>query len=84
MREKGLLVRNINAVETIGAVDIVCLDKTGTLTRNRIVPVAAHTAMTRVDVQHDRLVLDGGTVDPADHPALRELLELVVLCNDSS
>ena len=35
--KRGALVQQINAVESLGTVDIVCMDKTGTLTANRLV-----------------------------------------------
>lgn len=40
MRRHGILVRRLDAVETLGEVETVCLDKTGTLTRNRMALVA--------------------------------------------
>ncbi len=36
MERKGILVRQVGAVETLGAVQTICLDKTGTLTQNRL------------------------------------------------
>ena len=42
MRKRKVLVRKIDAVETLGAVEIIGLDKTGTLTENRMATVAVH------------------------------------------
>ena len=75
MRRKGLLVSNLGAVETIGTVDAVCLDKTGTLTRNRIEPAAAYVASRRYSMAHGEI--------GADSHDLRNLLELIVLNNES-
>ncbi|MFP4571191.1 cation-translocating P-type ATPase [Rhodosalinus sp.] len=42
MERRGILLRQIGAIETLGAVQRICLDKTGTLTENRLaVSVAA-------------------------------------------
>ena len=46
--DKGALVQQANAVESLCHVDVLCLDKTGTLTANRIrlervTPLAGHT-----------------------------------------
>jgi cation-transporting ATPase E len=36
MATKGALVQRLNAVESMAAVDVLCMDKTGTLTTNRL------------------------------------------------
>ena len=47
MEARGILVRRIEAVESLGALQVICLDKTGTLTRNRLQVV--ETAFARDD-----------------------------------
>lgn len=36
MLTKGVLVNNLEIIETLGAVTVICSDKTGTLTQNRM------------------------------------------------
>jgi Ca2+-transporting ATPase len=82
MQRRNVAVRELAAVETLGSVQVICLDKTGTLTRNRMTAVALH-----VDLEHVRLDEEGfqgaaGRVDPIERPSLWRLLETVSLCSE--
>ena len=74
LASQAAIVRRLQAVETLGAATVVCTDKTGTLTRNRI--------------EVHEVVLDGvrgGTeqLDAADPRVARYAL-IAALCNDSA
>ena len=54
MERKGVLIRQLSAVESLGAASALCLDKTGTLTENRMAVVAAAVGDDEVALDEPR------------------------------
>ncbi|MDC8756528.1 cation-translocating P-type ATPase [Janthinobacterium fluminis] len=81
MREHQVLMRRLHAVETIGAIQTICLDKTGTLTLNRMSAVALRSHA----LQADRTQADwpARAADDAGRAELARLLQVCVLCNQA-
>jgi Ca2+-transporting ATPase len=79
MRRQRVLIRRLDAVETLGSLQTLCLDKTGTLTANRMAVVELHTDHTHLTLS------DGASPLPETIPPgpLHTLLRMVVLCNES-
>jgi Ca2+-transporting ATPase len=75
MADENALVRRLPAVEALGAVDVICTDKTGTITEGEMRVTAAW-----VPDETFGLPDDAGE----EHKRLRTLLEAGALCNDAT
>jgi P-type Ca2+ transporter type 2C len=83
MRGHKVLIRHLDAVETLGALQTICLDKTGTITRNEMVVVEIFAGMRSLQVEEGRFAAARGYVSPSACLELQRLLLVSVLCNET-
>jgi Ca2+-transporting ATPase len=83
MRGHKVLIRHLDAVETLGALQTICLDKTGTITRNEMVVVEIFTGMRSLKIEGERFAAATGYVSPSTCMELQRLLLIAVLCNET-
>jgi Ca2+-transporting ATPase len=83
MRRHRVLIHRIEAVEALGSVQVLCFDKTGTITLNQVTVISIHAGMRRIDVSGGGLTTDGVPVNPGQCEELLRLLQVGALCSDS-
>ena len=82
MRKHYVLIRHLNAVETLGSVQTVCLDKTGTITRNQMSVLQIFAGMRTIKVADGHFLGPDGPIPPFACDELEQLLQVSVLCNE--
>jgi P-type Ca2+ transporter type 2C len=78
------LIRRLDAVETLGSVQTICLDKTGTITENKMSVVEVYTNNKSLKISSEGKFLNGKeNINPYICSELLKLIHILVLCNES-
>lgn len=90
MAQRNAIIRRLPAVETLGAVTVICSDKTGTLTRNEMTVQRVATADRIFAVSGVGYAPVGGfsvndaSILPEDATDLQAMARAIHLCNDAT
>jgi P-type Ca2+ transporter type 2C len=82
MSRRRALVRRLASVETLGSTNVICTDKTGTLTMGAMSARTLFAAGRRYDLDGDGGA-PRGAFDPPREDALKRLAEILVGCNNA-
>ena len=90
MANKNALINRLSAVETLGSTNVICTDKTGTLTENRMTVVKLFLDGKELEVTGKGLNTEGKFIDNGreikleDLESLTQLIKVSVLCNNAA
>jgi len=89
MIKRKAIVRKLPSVETLGCASVICSDKTGTLTQNKMTVTGIWLSGRAIEITGEgydpvgEAYEHGKPVDPKHDQSLRRLLQIAALCNNA-
>ena len=89
MAKRNAIIRRLPAVDTLGATSVICSDKTGTLTTNKMTVQKMYAGQKLISISgsgydpQGEFEHQGENIDPCEDPDVRLALKIGGLCNDA-
>ena len=80
MSRQKVIIKNLNAIQNLGSMDILCTDKTGTLTQDKVV-LEYHL---NIDGEEDNRVLRHAFLNSCFQTGLKNLIDLAVIAKQQA
>ncbi|MEM4390395.1 MAG: cation-translocating P-type ATPase [Candidatus Diapherotrites archaeon] len=84
LTKKKMIIRKLDAIQTLGQINVICTDKTGTLTKNEMTVTKVYTTQKEYEITGSGYTKEGKiTPKPENDKALQIIAKTAVLCNDA-
>ena len=83
LNEHRVIIRRMEAVETLGEVQTICFDKTGTVTENRMSVIRVFSANRVSELKNGDFFRKGRKISPGKSLELLGLAEICILCREA-